>query len=403
MQPDSLLQQDIGSYRLVECIGQGGMGTVYLGRHPAIGKRVAIKVLNSHKTSPENIFRFFHEAKAVNEIGHPNLVDVLDFGETPEGMHYLIMEYLEGKSLSAVIKSSAPLPEERICFIAKQLCGALAAAHEKSIIHRDLKPDNIFLCQRGEEKDFVKLLDFGIAKLSKSETGRQNTMQGVILGTPTHMAPEQTLGQEITPAVDIYALGVILYQMATGLLPFNDSNRLSLVMKHVREAPPNPREKNPDLSEAMASVILRCLEKHKEQRYPSMLALSDALSAVLPVVPPKPVLPELESVKVVPVSVPVSPPKSVLPWALVGVLVVLLGVFGWSLRPATNLSQVQAQTTSRPATHEAPAALHHPPPETHPATEPTPMSPEEKKNPVVKKAIEKKKPRPAGTMTIDPF
>ena len=278
MQPDPLLQQDIGSYRVVERIGKGGMGTVYLGRHPAIGKRVAIKVLHPKKASEaESIMRFFHEAKVVNEIGHPNLVDVLDFGETPSGLHYLIMEYLQGRSLSALIDAAAPLPEDQISHIGRQLCSALSAAHEKKIIHRDLKPDNVFICQRGADKSFVKLLDFGIAKLSDPQTFQLATAHGVVLGTPTHMAPEQALGQDITASVDVYAMGVILYQMATGELPFSDSNRLALAMKHARNLPPNPREKNPALSEAMTAVILRCLEKHKDQRFPSMQALSEAL------------------------------------------------------------------------------------------------------------------------------
>ena len=321
------------------------------------------------------------------------------------------------RSLSALLQASAPLPEAQLCHIATQLCSALSAAHEKNIIHRDLKPDNIFICPRGAEKDFVKLLDFGIAKLSDPEGFELATANGVVLGTPTHMAPEQALGKELTPAIDIYALGVILYQMATGLLPFFDPNRLTLAMMHARDLPPNPREKNPALSEALTAVILRCLEKDKARRYPSMQALSDALPKAAPIVTPKP------EATLAPEPAPPNPAKitGYLPWVIVGALLAVLVVF-WVQQSALPRG---LDDTPRPL---AAPQENQPRPAITPVVTPTqeiiqPTTPMSKEKPTLTEAPQKKptligapkekpepteepikkKPGPAGTMTIDPF
>jgi serine/threonine protein kinase len=206
-----LIGSMINNYELLDHIGQGGMGDVFLARHPQIGKQVAIKLLRQeYSKNAEATRRFFHEARVVSEINHPNVVDVLDFGETASGACYITMEYLEGESLTSYIKAQGPLPTELVGHIGLQLCAVLAAAHRKNIVHRDLKSDNIFLIERDSTDNFVKLFDFGIAKLLDEQS---LTMDGMTMGTPTYMSPEQALGRDIDGRTDIYALGVLMYLM----------------------------------------------------------------------------------------------------------------------------------------------------------------------------------------------
>src|SRR5262245_47242889 len=190
---DPLIGQTIGNYRVTHKLGEGGMGSVYLAEHPHIGKKVALKVLHAEFASNQDVVaRFFTEARAVNDIGHPNIVDIVDYGvlqggPTGDRMVYFIMEYLGGRNLTQLIKEEAPLAPERALTIALQIGDALAASHRCGIIHRDLKPDNIMLVQRGREADFVKLLDFGIAKLSGGAEGSRRTRTGIVMGTPAYM------------------------------------------------------------------------------------------------------------------------------------------------------------------------------------------------------------------------
>jgi serine/threonine protein kinase len=277
---DLLLGQKFGSYQIISELGRGGMGKVYLAEHPTIGKKVAIKVLHQEFSKEESTLqRFFHEAKAVNDIRHQNVVDVLDVGRTEEGLNYLLMEYLNGSTLFDVLHTQGRFSTERIGHIGLQLCSALTAAHQRGIIHRDLKADNVFLLSSGGPKDFVKLLDFGIAKLLAFEVnGCSLTQDGFVLGTPAYMAPEQALGLPVDQQSDIYSFGVILYQMATGSLPFVDSNPIVVATMHVNAELPSPRERYPQLSPALEEVILTCLAKHKEDRYKNMIELALALS-----------------------------------------------------------------------------------------------------------------------------
>ena len=197
---DTLIGQTIGNYQVTQKIGEGGMGSVYLAEHPHIGKRVALKVLHTeYASNQEVVSRFFNEAKAVNDIGHPNIVDVLDYGvlhgQRGERFVYFIMEFLAGQTLSQLMRSEGPFSQERAIAIAYQAADALAASHRCGIVHRDLKPDNIIVSQRGRERDFVKLLDFGIAKLTTEIPGSQRTRTGVVMGTPSYMSPEQCEGK----------------------------------------------------------------------------------------------------------------------------------------------------------------------------------------------------------------
>src|SRR4051812_14405882 len=207
---------EVGEYRVLRKIGEGGMGSVYSAVQPVIGKRVAIKVLAPHIAAhPELVRRFVDEARAVNKIGHPNIVDIFSFGWLPDQRHYFAMEYLEGQTLSDRMKAG-PIPVDEARRLLGQICGALEAAHQVGIIHRDLKPENIWIAQPKHGDSYAKLLDFGIAKLLGDADSAPHTQTGAIMGTPAYMAPEQCRGIGIEPRTDLYSLGVILYEMFTG-------------------------------------------------------------------------------------------------------------------------------------------------------------------------------------------
>ena len=276
-QQDPLIGQTIGNYLVKQKLGEGGMGAVYLAEHPGIGKKVALKVLHSEFSGNAEIAeRFFNEAKAVNNIGHPNIVDILDYGiiQTGNGqLMYFFMEYLSGQSLSALLRNEGPIPPERALGIAMQVADALAASHKCGIVHRDLKPDNIMLQARGRERDVVKLLDFGIAKLTgdaASSTGSR-TRAGIVMGTPAYMSPEQCEGksQSIDLRTDVYALGIVLYEMMVGRVPFIGEGYGEILVQHMTQnpAPPSSFRIIPPHVEA---VIMKALQKRPELRFPSM-------------------------------------------------------------------------------------------------------------------------------------
>ena len=206
-----------GRYKVLERIGEGGMGLVYSGLHSLIDKRVAIKVLRDDFSSrPDVVARFRQEAKSASRIGHEHIVDIFDFGETPWGASYFVMEYLEGEDLANVLHRETVVSPGRTIELARQCCRALGAAHSKGIVHRDMKPENIYLVRRDDHSEFVKIVDFGIAKMSDIETdgapGRKLTKTGMIFGTPEYMSPEQAAGKALDHRVDVYAMGVILYE-----------------------------------------------------------------------------------------------------------------------------------------------------------------------------------------------
>ena len=258
-----------GRFRIEELIGQGGMGKVYRARHLALERTVCLKMLKpALLEDPTLVGRFEREAKAASRLNHPNGISVLDFGRNDlDGSLYIVMEYVQGKDLRIVLRDEWPLAESRLCNIMAQVLAALAEAHAHKVIHRDLKPENIMIEQRRDQADFVKVLDFGIAKILDSDVPGL-TRNDVVCGTPQYMAPEQATGSLLDQRCDLYAVGVILYQMATGHLPFDGQNSMEVLTKHVNETPVPPRQRQPDapISEAMEALILRALEKDPGHR-----------------------------------------------------------------------------------------------------------------------------------------
>ncbi|RKG72186.1 serine/threonine-protein kinase, partial [Corallococcus terminator] len=263
------------------------MGSVYLGEHVSIGSRVAVKVLHEHLARyPELVQRFHAEARAVNLIGHENIVSIFDLNAAAP-RPYLIMEYLEGAPLSAWV--GTPLSAGAVVPMLAQVCDALHAAHARGIVHRDLKPDNIFLVKRGRGMPFVKVLDFGIAKLV--DASMPETMAGIIVGTPEYMAPEQSLSRRLDGRADLYAVGVIAYQLLTGRLPFPDEGLTAQLVAHQTRQPPPLRSICPTVPAALEGVVLRTLAKTPEERFPNALALRTALEQALVVRTPPPRVP----------------------------------------------------------------------------------------------------------------
>jgi serine/threonine protein kinase len=258
-------------YRLEEQLGIGGMGTVYRALHLLIDRPVAVKVLNHRFVEDETArTRFRREARAAGRLQHTNAVTVTDFGESADGYVYLVMELLEGRTLREVLAKEAPLDAARSVSLMLQVSAAVAAAHEAGIIHRDLKPANIFIVQRAEVPAVVKVLDFGIAKLAAETLDEDEpmtlTLLGAMIGTPRYMSPEQCDGAELTPAADVYSLGVILYEMLTGTVPFSGSTPLAIALKHTGETPRRPRDFVPSIPPALEQIVLHALEKRPQDR-----------------------------------------------------------------------------------------------------------------------------------------
>jgi len=279
-----VIGRSIGNYKIVRVLGEGGMGTVYLAEHPMIGKRVAVKMLRPDLgTDPGLVSRFFQEAKAVNEIRHPNIVDISDFGHTQDGIVYFVMELMEGQSLRDRLSASGPMPIDMAVTFARQVIDALAAAHRVGIVHRDLKPDNIFLVADTQVPGGFrsKLFDFGVAKLlgdKQSQVGHK-TIDGAVVGTPFYMSPEQALCQDVGVAADIYAMGVVMYEMVTGTVPFHSEQLVILLNAILKQPAPPPSRVRPDTPPWLDRLVLRCLEKDPEARPRSMEEVSAILAA----------------------------------------------------------------------------------------------------------------------------
>ncbi|HUS66779.1 MAG TPA: serine/threonine-protein kinase [Kofleriaceae bacterium] len=285
MAEENHVGRKLGPYRLVELLGEGGMGCVYRALHTAIGRRVAIKMLHpALANDPVAVRRFFAEARAVNRISHENIVEIHDFVERQDGACYLVLELLVGRDLLDVMETAAPLPLSRTLAIMIQAARALAAAHAAGVVHRDLKPENIFLVERAGQPDFVKVLDFGIAKLLGGSGSSRITTAGISLGTPAYIAPEQALGAEVDHRADIYSFGVMLYELVTAQQPFAVEDVTETVARQCTHVPPRPRDlpvQVHDVPPALDDLIMQCLEKGPAMRPASMEEVEQRLEAIL--------------------------------------------------------------------------------------------------------------------------
>jgi tRNA A-37 threonylcarbamoyl transferase component Bud32 len=275
-----------GKFRVEALVGQGGMGRVYRARHLTLDRPVVLKMLHkAYSTDPQTVQRFQREARAASRLDHPNSIAVLDFGEAEDGTLFMAMEYLGGKPLSRVVAEEFPLGEARIARIGAQILSALAEAHRQGVVHRDLKPENVMVEPRRGEADFVKVLDFGIAKITAPGASEPKlTQAGLVCGTPEYMSPEQARGAELDLRSDLYSMGVILYQMTTGELPFSSDTPVGFLTKHLSEVPVPARERNPQVpvSTALDAVITRALEKDPGARFQTAEEMRQALLACAP-------------------------------------------------------------------------------------------------------------------------
>lgn len=266
-----------GRYRLEARLGEGGMGVVYRARHVLIDRVVALKLIRPDLRGETHLRAWMlREARAANRVDHAHIIDIHDIGETEEGELYLVMEYLVGTPLSQEL-AKGPMPITRAVDILEQMCAALARAHDLGVVHRDLKSDNILLTARGGRKDFVKILDFGLAAIARDP---RLAPKGAVFGTPEYMSPEQARGEEASPNSDLYALGVLLFEMLTGQLPFRSNDREQLLEMQRTSPPPKPRAIRPDANPRGEAISLRLLEKDARKRFQDAHHLQEELKAL---------------------------------------------------------------------------------------------------------------------------
>ncbi len=274
--PDPLIGRLINDrFKVTGLIARGGMGKVYKAEQAPLGRQCALKVLNPNYSGdhdPEFHKRFFLEASISAKLTHPNTVTIFDYGRTDDNVYYMAMELLEGRTLHRALREEGPFTEERATHIARQICRSLREAHSLGVIHRDLKPANVYLIEHGDETDFVKVLDFGLVKNIDEGKGEDLTQTGLFMGSPKYMAPEQIRGEHVDARTDIYALGIMMYEMVCGKVPFDRPNSVNILMAHVNEPVPPLRDMNPSIqvSEAFEATILKCVEKRQEDRFTSM-------------------------------------------------------------------------------------------------------------------------------------
>ena len=270
----------LGRYRVVSHIGDGGMGSVYLVEHTTILKKHAITVLSRALSRREDSTdRVLREARAASAINHPNVVEITDFGATPEGSPFFVMEFLQGEDLSQTIAREGAMPWARVKPIILQICGALQAAHEQGIVHRDMKPGNCLRIKHGSNADYIKVLDFGIAKVMSNDGAEAKalTQTGTVIGTPEYMSPEQGWGHQVDHRSDIYAVGVILLELLTGAVPFQGETMMEILNRHIYEV---PNIDHPNISGEIGAVILKAMQKDRALRFQSMTEMIAAIEAV---------------------------------------------------------------------------------------------------------------------------
>ena len=423
----------IGAYQLVRKIGEGGMGEVWEAEHQMIGRRAAIKfLLPAFTTNQSTVERFFNEARAVAVVADPGIIQIYDYGREGD-QAFIVMELLEGEELSRRLKRLGRLLALDAVRLARQIASSLARVHEKGVIHRDLKPDNVFLvgdpAVTGGER--TKLLDFGIAKLTQHDT-QFKTQTGAMVGTPAYMSPEQCRATPIDHRSDIYSLGVMLFVMVAGRVPFVGEGSGDVLISQVRDAPSRPSQFAPDLPREVETVIMRCLEKQPDARYQSAAELCSALGRVEAFLASGAGFEPTSEIVVTYDPAPIAPRASGRPWLVGGVALALAGAGiaavlvtrgGRSSAPPSNVEHARpASSASTPpaATDVPPAPVPTAPPSSEPTTPPAdaPASPPTSKSPprstrstkpsakaparpATNVAPPATTPKPAGTPTID--
>jgi len=275
--------RSLGRYRLIRPIGRGGMGEVWVARHSGIRRDVAVKILSPDKIDPVSRERFEREVRATTELTHPNTVRVFDYGVTEDGICYYAMELLEGENLEQILRREGPMEPLRAARLLLQACRALAEAHERGIVHRDIKPQNLFVTHAGRESDLVKLLDFGLALVSRPDEETALTRTGWVVGTPAYVAPELATGRKADARSDVYALGAVMYKVLCGLVPLQDANAQAMMNARLNEDAPAPSAiLGRSLPPALEAVVMRCVRRHPSERFASAAEVADALAACLP-------------------------------------------------------------------------------------------------------------------------
>ena len=271
----------LGQYQLGEKLGEGGMGEVYLAEHQLLKRPCALKLIKPDvNANPIALARFEREVQSAAMLSHPNTIEIFDYGHSDDGTFYYVMEYLPGLSVSDLVRQSGPMPPARVIFLMRQVCGALAEAHRFGLVHRDLKPANILVAILGGKCDFAKVLDFGLVKLTATPDAPQLTADYTVSGTPQYMSPEQAIATaSVDGRADIYSLGAILYFMLTGRPPFEGTNPTELMIAHARDPVVPPSHHRPEIPADLEAVVMRCLAKKPEDRYPDARALAAALAA----------------------------------------------------------------------------------------------------------------------------
>jgi len=270
-----------GRYRVLSRLGEGGMGTVYLCEHAVLGRRYAVKVLRAGLgDDPELSERFRNEAIAASRIGGENVVDVVDFGTEDDGAQYYVMEALEGRSLGAILAEDGPFDVDRALGLLEQVCRALAAAHAGGVVHRDVKPDNVFVVRRADGAEQAKVIDFGISQVPASDGRERLTRAGAIIGTPEYMAPEQAAGEPVDHRTDVYALGVLAYELLTGTLPIVAHTPVATLVAHQTRTPDAPSRRRASVPGDVDALVLRALAKRPEDRPPTMDAFAEQIARI---------------------------------------------------------------------------------------------------------------------------
>ena len=285
---DSYVGREVaGQFRIMERIGSGGMGAVYKAEQPEMNRFVAIKILHSRYLSRKDLVsRFRREARAMSHLSHPNTARVFMYGQLEDGACYFVMEHLEGRNLAQIVRRDGPMEVRRAIHLMAQVCGALDEAHRAGIIHRDLKPENIFVTTQGGIADYPKVLDFGLAKVTEKQMRPGSmilTREGMVFGTPEFMSPEQARGKTLDPRSDIYSLGVILYELLTGKLPFDAKQPIEFIQLHVTETPIPLSERAASETEfpaGLEATVMKALQKDPDDRYATAGEFADALQAV---------------------------------------------------------------------------------------------------------------------------